>query len=92
MSKHEFIRETIDNEAVNETPVVEKAAPVQRNGIVTGCSALNIRKRPNMKADVVCVVKADDVLIIDDKMSSSEWLKVVTEDGKYGYCMAKYVE
>jgi hypothetical protein len=45
-----------------------------------------------MKADVVCVVKADDVLIIDDKMSSSEWLKVVTEDGKYGYCMAKYVE
>ena len=92
MSKYKETYETNDEKVVEETRVVEETTPTQRNGIVTGCAALNIRKRPNVKADVVCVVKADDVLIIDDKLSSSDWLKVVTEDGKYGYCMAKYVE
>lgn len=91
MSKYKETFETKEKN-VEETQDVTETTPVQRNGIVTGCTALNIRKRPNMKADVVCVVKADEVLIIDDKMSSTEWLKVVTEDGKYGYCMAKYVE
>lgn len=60
-------------------------------GVVTDCFKLNIRKRPNIDSEVICVVPAFSELTITMDKSTSKWFKVCTETGETGYCMKKYV-
>lgn len=100
MAKRELKSVNVDEpivDAVEEvtTEVVEDKAeePVKVNvckGIVAKCSKLNIRKKPNVKADVVTIVDVGSELSIDLDKSNDEWFKV-TVNSKEGYCMKKYV-
>ena len=73
-------------EEVVEEPVVETLY-----GIIKGCSKLNIRKKPNTSADVVCIVnEGTEVKINTDGVDG--WYGVCTANGIEGYCMSKFVE
>lgn len=75
-----------------ETPEVEDTIPDFVKGIVSNCSKLNVRKAPDKKSEVVCVANAGDELQIDMTVASIGWCKVITKEGKEGYCMAEYVQ
>lgn len=62
-------------EAVNE--------PHTGSGIVTDCLYLNVRKLPDINADVAVVIDLD--------ASTEDFYKVRTSDGVEGFCMRKYI-
>lgn len=91
MAKREMKNVTIEETAEVVAAPVEKEEPTPVIGTVTNCSQLNIRKKPTIKGDKIEVVKTNDKLTIDLAGSNDEWYKVVTEAGKKGFCMKRYV-
>lgn len=61
-------------------------------GHVVDCARLNIRSAPDKGAEVLCVVPAGAVLLVDMILVTRDWYKVCTEAGIEGYCMKKYVD
>lgn len=78
---------------LEEPEIVEEITKPEEpiNGIVSDCMRLNIRKKPDIKSDVVCVVDVDSKLLIVRSESTKEWFSVYAENGKKGYCMKKYI-
>ena len=70
-------------EAVNE--------PHTDFGIVTDCLYLNVRKRPDINADVAVVIDALTQVVVDLDASTEDFYKVSTSDGAEGFCMRKYI-
>lgn len=87
-SKVEKVEEVVESEIIEEVSKPEKC----RKGFVSGCKRLNIRKKPNINSDVVCVVDAGTELLIIKSDSTNEWFEVIEADGEKGYCMKKYVK
>ena len=65
---------------------------MEQFGFVSGCSKLNIRKAPNVNADIECVVNEGSELKIDKSKSIEGWFNICTANGVEGYCMSKFVE
>lgn len=59
---------------------------------IVNCSRLNIRKRPDIDSDPLCVVEKDCKLKVDSNYQNDDWIKVTTPDGVSGYCMLKFVD
>lgn len=78
----------ITHSEVEET--VEEAAPKTLVGIVIDCSKLNVRKKANIKADVVSVINAKTEVAVYPDDSTKEWYKV-TVNGVDGFCMKKFI-
>lgn len=70
-------------EAVNE--------PCTDFGIVTDCLYLNVRKRPDINADVAAVIDALTQVVVDLDASTEDFYKVATSDRIEGFCMKKYI-
>lgn len=70
-------------EAVNE--------PHTDFGIVTNCLYLNVRKRPDINADVAVVIDALTQVVVDLDASTEDFYKVRTSGGVEGFCMRKYI-
>lgn len=66
--------------------------PKTVEGMVVGCTKLNVRAEPSTNAEVVCVLDAMSEIEIDVNKSSNEWFKVCTATGIEGYCMRKFVD
>ena len=79
--------ETVETDEEVEEEKVLEAAPLY--GIVN-CARLNVRRGPSIDTKSVCVVESGSKLEIE--YFNDEWLKVVTEDGIFGYCMKKFVD
>lgn len=60
-------------------------------GIVTNCLYLNVRKRPDINADVAVVIDALTQVVVDLDASTEDFYKVATSDGVEGFCMRKYI-
>lgn len=60
-------------------------------GIVTGCLYLNVRKLPDINADVAVVIDALTQVCVDLDASTEDFYKVHTSDGVEGFCMRKYI-
>ena len=88
VEKVEEVEEVVESEVIEEVSKPEK----YRKGFVSGCKRLNIRKKPNINSDVVCVVDAGTELLIIKSDSTNEWFEVIEVDGEKGYCMKKYVK
>lgn len=88
----EQLDQVVQNIQVNEDIVeVVEPAPEPVYGIVFDCENLNIRKAPNIKAEVVCRVAVGTELMIDESESTDEWYRVYTNAGLDGYSMKKFV-
>ena len=93
MSKNKQHSEITEPEENNEVPS-ETAETVQNDiveGIVSNCKKLNIRKVPKLGSDIVCVVDAGTLLLIDQKESNKDFYKVTTEAGAEGFTMCQFV-
>ena len=89
---------------VVEEATIEQAEPVVKEkkedkqgsieiGVVTGCTSLNVRKKPDKDADVATIVKAGaELKVIDSDKHKGEWYKVITADKVQGFCMKKYIK
>lgn len=74
----------------NSDSLTEKIANIQ--GVVSNCTKLNVRREAQKRADnVLCVISAGDMLLIDEKRSTNAWFYVTTTDGVSGYCMKEFV-
>lgn len=58
---------------------------------ITKCKFLNMRKHPNKNADIVCILKQGDCVMVTG-LSSSGWARVYTEAGLMGYVVADYIK
>ena len=79
-------------EAETSKKKTKPAKPATMTGIVSGCTKLNIRVKPNATATVLCVVDAKSELKIDESKTNKDWFAVCTSNGVEGYCMRKFVE
>lgn len=77
----------VEPEVVVEPEIVETV-----EGSVVDCVRLNIRSAPDKSAEVLCVVNAGTLLMVDTILVTRDWYKVCTESGIEGYCMKKYVD
>lgn len=60
-------------------------------GLITDCKKLNIRKEPNVKSEVLCVIDYNSEVIVDDKLSTSDFYAICTSSGIEGFCVRKFV-
>jgi hypothetical protein len=80
---------SVDDPDVDDDTVSATVEPVI--GTVVGCLKLNVREFPDCSSAVVYVAEHGAKLMIDTDRSTCDWLKVCTETGAEGYCMASYV-
>lgn len=60
-------------------------------GKVDKCVRLNIRKEPSVTADVVSIIKKDDIVYIDKSFENDDFYRIRYGAIK-GYCMKDYIE
>lgn len=73
-------------------PVVEVVPEIPATGVVINCTKLNVRAKPAVDADVVCVLAAESEVEIDEARSTSDWYHVITATGVDGFCMRKFIK
>lgn len=84
----EMINETVAPEVEEK---VEEVTPKSSFGIVTGCSKLNVRVKPNIKATVASVIDANTEVIVNLDESTKDWYKVMVKGVNDGFCMKKFI-
>ena len=76
-----------------ETEEVEIVEAVQTYvGRVVDCPKLNVRKAPNVHAEVVCVIARDTEVEIDESESTEYFYKIYLANGFEGFCMKQFIE
>lgn len=83
----EAVVETVEAVEVVEEVVEE---PVVMIGVVANCEKLNVRSKPNVKSDVVCIITKGTEVEIQEANSSKDFYNVIG-DGFNGFCMKKYI-
>ena len=87
--------ETVVEEVV--TPVVEETPVEVIYGVVDNCVRLNVRTKPNIKSDVICVIPQGTKVVVGKKYSTQAFYEVHSVDngdateGFHGFCMKKYI-
>lgn len=61
------------------------------SGVVTDCLRLNIRKEPNLDAEVLTVIDLLSEVVVDMAASTEEFYKVTTSTGVEGFCLKKHI-
>ena len=83
---------TVKMELKNETPVEQVVKNETIAGTVVNCAKLNVRAKPNIKAEIVGILDVKSEVKIDADKSDNEWFKICTTTGIDGYCMRKFIE
>ena len=95
MAKREMKK--VNSDVTQETLDVEDNAGVTEArvelpvGVVSDCSRLNVRTKPNLKAKVLTEIAVKSKVRVDLDASTGEWYKVITDGCVQGYCMKKYI-
>lgn len=86
----------MENNTVNTTNTVEPTVPetpeIHFGQVI--CKRLNVRKKPVVGDNIVCVIEEGTGVKVDLKKSNGEFYKVesIDEDNPfYGYCMKKFI-
>lgn len=91
----ELSNPTADERVDQETTPVEEANKtsdgVDRIGVVTECTRLNVRKLPNQKAEVLIILDFATEVMVKEYNKNPDWVKVLTKTGVEGYCMKKFI-
>ena len=62
------------------------------NGTVAHCAKLNVREKPIVNSDIVCVLDVMSEIKIDVTKSTENWFYVICATGAEGYCMREYID
>lgn len=68
----------------------EDTTPVTAVGVVTDCVKLNVRKKADLKANVIAVLGEKTEVTVYPNESTKDWYKVIVGSVD-GYCMKKYI-
>lgn len=81
------------NNKTNNVPIVEvEEIKVEETlGMVSNCESLRLREEPNTNSNILAILDAKTLLLIDSEGSTEDFYKVYTEQGLSGYCMKDYV-
>lgn len=92
-SKIEKTSITEDISKLEEPEIIEESSKQKKckEGFVSGCKRLNVRKKPSINSDVVCVIDDGTKVFVIKSDSTNEWFEVVAANGEKGYCMKKYI-
>ena len=89
---------TKPNEEVmeNTTPVVEEAKEEAKEitfvkGVVANCFALNVRKAPNKKSDVITILQKNTKVSVINPETKNGWYHIKLKNGSEGYCMKEFI-
>lgn len=80
--KPQLVQETVETVSLPDTVT----------GFVSNCAKLNVRKNPDVKSAVVCVLDVMSEVMIDVKQSTEDWFYVCCANGAEGYCMREYID
>lgn len=80
----EAIAETVAEAVESEPSIVY--------GKIANCTKLNIRKKPNIKSDILTVIDTKAVVEIYPDNSPKGWYKVIVSKGIEGYCMKEFIK
>ena len=85
--------EMVTEEVVETVEEVEEVVyePVAPVGTVTGCTSLNVRRKPIVDADVIAIIERNTKVVVIDAESNNDFYNVRLEDGVEGFCMKKYI-
>jgi len=61
-------------------------------GIVVNCKRLNVREKPSVDSNVICVIDCQTELMIYEEESTDEFYKICTASGVEGFCMKKFID
>lgn len=90
MAKREMKK--VNDEVLEEVQdTIEEAIPELAAGVVSDCTKLNVRSKPNLKAKPLTEIPVNSKVRVDLEASTDEWYKVITEGCVQGYCMKKYI-
>lgn len=53
---------------------------------------LHVRESYSVNSNSLEILNKDDIVLIGDVSTNSEWLPVYTNKGTEGWCMAKFIE
>lgn len=87
----EELLEIVEDEPEIEVEEVVETTSEPMYGKVFGTDRLNVRVNPSIDADVVCRINKDDVVLIDEKLSTDDWYSICTENGMEGFCMKEFI-
>lgn len=71
-----------------EEPTIASTKPKFKRGVVAGCMLLNIRKKPDVSADILGTLSGGEKVVVLDTVG--EFYKIEIQDG-IAYCMKKYI-
>lgn len=77
---------------VMEETVETVTLPNTVNGTVAHCAKLNVREKPIVNSDIVCVLDVMSEIKIDVTKSTENWFYVICATGAEGYCMREYID
>lgn len=83
------MNETVLNDALNDQ--IEEPTPLEIIGVVTNCTSLVMRAKPEKDSKIVSFLRALDMVIIKPAESTDEFYKVQTEDQTEGFCMRRFI-
>ena len=63
-----------------------------KDGVVSNCSNLNIRKKPDKNADILKVVPEGEEVIIDVADNTDIFYNVILKDGTEGFAMKEFIK
>ena len=78
-----------------DQPVEESPKKESKVGIVANCEKLNLRRSPLKDSDganIITELLPGVAVVIEEDESTSNFYKVITEDGLEGYCMRRFIE
>ena len=81
-----------ESEVKMEPETTTEAVPeIPKIGTVSGCTKLNVRRKPVAGSDVISIIDAGTEVEIDETKSTADWYKVITNVNVEGYCMRKFI-
>lgn len=85
---------TKKDEVVNKPEVTNEDRLVELDlvGVVHNCSKLNVREKPSKRVNVLEVLASSQEVIVCGNQLSNGWVKVKTNNGNVGYCMADFIK
>jgi polyhydroxyalkanoate synthesis regulator phasin len=88
------VKDVVDDiieESKEQNVEIQEELPTIKEGIVGGCTKLNVRSEANTNSNVVCVLDADTKVIVYPDESNDDFYKIKTTDGLDGYCKADFI-
>lgn len=82
-----------ETEEVKETAEYSKVSePTSATAEVVGCVKLNIRARPDAKANVIDVIPAGTKVVVNLTAKYDKYYEILAASGKKGYGMKDYLK